>query len=397
MRLRAALAGMAIVAAACSPTEVTTTATSPTLPPLATTTTTAPALQTGVGVGDRTIRLAAFLPLSGSLAGIGRSILEGHRAYWRYVNDDLGGVAGRFTVALDEVDTAYDPTPAAAELAAREDSILGISAMLGSPVTRALLDTDETMPIMVGSQAVLWAKHDNAVYNLAVPTYRDQVSVLWDLAVDTAGDPSDVGFVAAAGLYGEDCLAGTGTRPQIISRYPAGTTDFEGVIKDLDGAKALVACVTSAELVRIIATGNLLGFTPAIYATGLSFDPTVLDALEAVPEDLWVAGAPPAYEDDTPGMKLFRSVTDGLDDVNAWTFLGYTQAATFHLLLEQAVDDGTLTRPGVLAARGHVGEVDFGYGWGPAGFHDDGILPEVPVTVSVPDADATFGLRVLDQ
>ncbi|GBD85303.1 hypothetical protein BMS3Abin02_01707 [bacterium BMS3Abin02] len=397
MRLRAALAAIVVIAAACSPTEVTTTATSSTLRPSATTTTTVPTLQTGVGVGDGTIHLAAFLPLSGSLAGIGQSILEGHRAYWRYVNDDLGGVAGRFTVALDEVDTAYDPAPATAELAAREDSILGISAMLGSPVTRALLDANSTMPIMVGSQAVPWAKHGNAVYNLAVPTYRDQVTVLWDLAIDAAGDASDVGFVAAAGLYGDDCLAGTVTQPKIISRYPAGTTDFEGVVRDVDRAKVLVACVTSAELVRIIATGNLLGFTPPIYATGPSYDRAVLDALEAVPEDLWVAGGPPAYEDDTPGMQLFRTVTDGLDDINTWTFVGYAQAATFHLLLEQAIDDGTLTRSGVLAARGRVGDVDFGYGWGPAGFDDDGILPHVPVTVSVPDPDAAFGLRAIDQ
>ncbi|NIA25571.1 MAG: ABC transporter substrate-binding protein [Gammaproteobacteria bacterium] len=397
MKLRVTLAGIVIIVAACTPAEVNTTVTSSTLPPSSTTTTTAPAFLTGVGVGDGTIHLAAFLPLSGSLAGIGESILEGHRAYWQYVNSDLGGVAGRFIIALDEVDTAYDPVLAAAELATREDSILGISAMLGSPVTRALLEADSTMPIMVGSQAVPWAKHHNAVYDLAMPTYRDQVSVLWNLAVDAAGDPADVGFVAVAGLYGDDCLAGTVTQPQIISRYPAGTTDFEDVVRDLDGAKALVSCVTSADLVRIIATENLLGIAPPIYATGLSYDPTVLDALEEVPEDLWVAGALPAYEDDTPGMKLFRTVTDGLDDVNAWTFLGYTQAATFHLLLEQAVDHGTLNRSGVLAARGHVGDVDFGYGWGPAGFDVDGILPVVPVVISVPDPDAAFGLRVLDQ
>lgn len=397
MRLRALPALVAIIAAACTPTQVTTTATSSLLPPPTTTTTTAPTFLTGVGVGDDTVRLAAFLPLSGSLAGIGESILEGHRAYWRYVNDDLGGVAGRFIVTLDEVDTAYDPVSAVSELAAREDSILGISAMLGSPITRALLDADSTMPIMVGSQAVLWAKHHNAMYDLAVPTYRDQVSVLWDLAVDAAGDPSDVGFVAPVDLYGDDCLAGVGTQPQIMSRYAPGTTDFEGVIKDLDGAKALVACVTSADLVRIIATGNLLGSTPAIYATGLSYDPTVLDALGKVPEDLWIAGAPPAYEADVPGMKLFRTVTGELEDVNAWTFFGYTQAATFHVLLEQAVDDGTLTRSGVLAARGRVGDVDFGYGWGPAGFDSGGIVPKVPVTVSVPGPDAIFGLRSLDR
>lgn len=387
----------AVLVAACTSggTATTIPAPSTTATSAASTssTTTLPPLETGVGVEEDTIHLAAFLPLSGSLSGIGASVLDGQRAYWRYVNEDLGGVGGEFRVELQEVDTAYDPVTATSEWTTRSGWILGISSVLGSPVTQALLDADSTAPIMVGSQASTWARYSNAVFDLAVPTYRDQVSMLWGQAVEAAGEPGEVGFVAPVGVYGDDCLAGTGSIPQIISRYPAGTTDFEEVVASLEGAKTFVACVTSADLVRIIATAQLLGFDVPFFATALSYEPSVLDALETVPGNLFVAGAPPPYEADVPGMTLFRTITGGLDDVNTWTFLGYTQAATFHLLLEQAISDGALTRAGVLLARSHLGGVDFGFGWGTARYDSDGVLPIVPVTVGVPDPDARFGLR----
>ncbi len=394
MRFMTAMVATALITVtACTPAGTETTSTTA-IAPTSSTTTTEPPLPTGVGVTGGKIHLAAFLPLTGPLAQIGTSMLEGQRSFWRYVNEDLGGVAGTFVVDLEGVDTGYDPDVAVKELADRQASILGVAGALGSPVTEALLAADSTVPIMVGSQAASWAEHENAVFDLAVPTYRDQVSTLWDRAVTATGDEASVGFVGAVGVYGDDCLAGTGSMPQIISRYPAGTTDFEGVITALEGAKALVACVSSADLVRIIATGELLGFNPPIYATAQSFDVGVLDALGATPENLWVGGAPPAVDADTPGMALFRTITSDLDAVDRWTFLGYTQAATFHLLLEQAVVDGAMTRPAVLAARGHIGEVDLGFGWGSARY--DGVLPEVPVTLGVPDPDATFALRAFE-
>jgi branched-chain amino acid transport system substrate-binding protein len=375
------LAAAAIVVAACTnapaPSTTTTTSTS------TSTTTTEPPLQLGVGVDGSTIHVGAFLPLSGSVAAIGSAVLEGQTAYWRYVNEELGGVAGRFTVEVAQVDTAYDPDTAVAELDRWRNDLLAVSSTIGSEVTAALLGGG--IPIMVGSQSTSWGARNDAIFDLAVPTYRAQVAALWWLP---AG--SSIGIVAPEGDYGDDCLAGTGSEPAALVRYPAGTTDFEEAVKQLEGIDALVACVTSPDLGRIIATWDLIGSRPPVYATAPSFDRSLFDVLDSMPDDLFVAGAPPPYESDKPGMRLFRAAM-GETPVNRWTFLGYTQAATMHLLFEQAIVDGSLTRDGVLSARSRLADVDFGFGWGAA--HFDGTLPVVPVTISVPDPDAVFGLR----
>ncbi len=388
MRAVTTAAAIALIITACtgSPSPSTTTTTGSTLP--ASTTTTEPPLETGPGVVGTTVHIGAFLPLSGPLESIGESVLAGHMAYWDYVNDDLGGVAGQFTVAVEPIDTAYDPDVAAEEFDSHRNDLLAISSSLGSPVTAVLLDAGSAMPIMVGSEASMWADRNNAVFDLAIPTYRAQIQTI---AARITG--SSIGFIAPNGEYGDDCLAGADAAPAVVERYTPGTTDFEAAVNLLQGVDVLVACVTSTDLGRIIATWDLLGNRPPIYATSPSFDPSLFGVLESVPEGLFVAGAPPPYESDEPGMTLFRSVM-GDATVDVWTFLGYTQAATAHLLLEQAIGDHALTWGGVLAARSELGDVDFGFGWGPSQF--EGTRPVVPVTIQIPDADALFGLQPTD-
>ncbi len=385
-----ALVALMLVAAACTPSSssTTTSGSAPVATTAAsdTTTSTEPALVTGVGVEGDTIRLAAFYPTSGALADLGTDMLDGQRAYWAYVNDDLGGVGGRFQVVLDEVDTKYDPDVAKSELTARESAVFGVSGSLGSPVTETLLSAD--VPVMVGSAVAVWGTDPDAVFDLTVPTFRDQVAALvnwWEGSSD-----GGVGFVAPAGVYGDDCLAGMPTPPETVVRFPPGTTDFGNAVGELSGVGAVVTCVAPADLVRLVATFDLAGERPAILATSAAFDAAAWAVQESVPERLWVAGAPPEFEADTPGMTLFREVTEGLE-ATPWTFAGYTQAATFHLLLEQAFDDGDLTRSGVLAARSHLGDVDFGFGRAPSRF--EGTLPVVEVVIGVPDPETRFGLR----
>lgn len=379
------MAVMVLAVAACTNTTATTT-TLPGSTTSATTTTTEPQLETGTGVIDGTIHLGALVPLSGPLQAIGESILAGHEAYWNYANEDLGGVAGQFPVVVEPFDSAYDPETATTALSEHSQGILAVSSSLGTQVTSALLASDASVPIMAGSQVSTFGiRSENVLFDLAVPTYRAQIASIMAQAPD-----STIGFVAVDGEYGDDCLAGASAPPDIVERYAAGTTDFELVVNVLQGVDVLVACVSSTDLGRIIATWDLLGGRPSIYATSASFDPSLFTALGSVPDRLFVAGAPPPYTSDEPGMTLFQTVMADRT-VDQWTFLGYTQAATMHLLLEQAILDHQLTRDGVLAARGSLGDVDFGFGWGAARF--EGTLPVVPVTIQVPDAEATFGLQ----
>jgi hypothetical protein len=99
-------------------------------------------------------------------------------------------------------------------------------------------------------------------------------------------------------------------------------------------------------------------------------------------------------------MKLLRDNLARFDTrlpdrtvVNPWFFLGYTQAATLHLILEEALEGGDLTRKGVWSARDRLGDVDFGFGAGSSRF-DDERIPVVADIISVPgpSSDSLFGM-----
>ena len=411
---------LALVLVACTTKTEATTTTSTTA--RATTTTTVPSILTGEGVDDGVITLAALLPLSGTLEAFGRSVLEGHAVYWNYVNEVLGGVGGSYAVRFAPLDTAYDEETARSLWAASEDDTLAISSVLGSPITDALLAEigDRRILVAAGSQAASWSTSPNVVLNLAIPTYRDQVAGA--VLAGGAEEPvvpaiPPVGLLYQEGVFGDDCLAGF---EQATSRYQSGEAVSVGhpataseFVDDLTlvqraGVETLLVCSSPQALLGIIATLDLLGFSPTVVATSQSYDASLPAALggeggESVGLELlsnvYLVGSWPAFEGDTPGMKLLRDNLAHYDSrlpeliVDPWLFLGYTQAATFHLILEEALAGGDLTRAGVWAARDRVGEVDFGFGAGPARYDDDRI-PIVADVFSVPTSavESLFGM-----
>ena len=57
-------------------------------------------------------------PTSGTVALIGNPLTAGNQAYFDYVNEELGGIAGKYKIELVIRDSAYDPTKAGQEYAA---------------------------------------------------------------------------------------------------------------------------------------------------------------------------------------------------------------------------------------------------------------------------------------
>jgi hypothetical protein len=73
-----------------------------------------------------------------------------------------------------------------------------------------------------------------------------------------------------------------------------------------------------------------------------------------------VLGAgPPA---DSPARFLIEDVFSNVEGANWYSLLGYAQAATFHLILEEAVESFDLTRSGLQAAAGRLESLDLGLG-----------------------------------
>lgn len=399
------------------------TTTTPAAAPATTTSTEAP-VRTGAGVVDGTITVGAFLPLSGTLETFGRSALEGHEVYWAYVNDVLGGVGGAFTVRVTPFDTAYDEETARSLWTANRSQTLAISSVVGSPIAGALVDEtgSEQILIAAGSQASSWAAAPNVLLNLAMPTYRDQIAGAivagrTEEPVVTAAPP--LGLVYQEGVYfGGDCLAGF---DQATDRDAAGAamsvghaaaaTEFTEPLSEMEqaGVETLFVCSSPEAVLQMMATLDLLEYRPTVVVASQSYDATLPGVLGAdggeaaglaLLDEFFIVGSLPPFESDEPGMKLLRDNLARFDSrlpdrtvVNPWFFLGYTQAATFHLILEEALSAGDLTREGVWAARDRLGDVDFGFGAGPARF-DGGRVPVVADVISVPalSSDSLFGM-----
>jgi hypothetical protein len=414
-----------LVAGACTQETEESTTTEPVVTSSGPTTTTRPAVLTGVGISEGTLKLGAFVPLTGTLEAFGRSTLEGHEVYWAYVNDTLGGVGGIYRVEVIPLDTAYVEETARSLWSANEEEILAISSVLGSPITAALVDEVAGQPVLIGagSQASSWSEAPNVVLNLALPAYRDQIA-----GAVVAGGTEDpivevvppLALMYQEGVFGEDCLAGF---DQVTNRlapsevravaHPAGTTEFGDDLELLEagGFETLFVCSSSQAFLRILATLELLDYSPVVIASSQSYDASIPAALggdEAAGlellTDVFLVGSLPPFESDAPGMKLLRNNLASFDArlpdevVDPWFFLGYTQAATFHLILEEALTGGDLTRNGVQAARHRLGEVDFGFGLGPVRY-DENRVPVVADRFSVPagSSEALFGMVPLGE
>ena len=426
MRHRIVLAWvLVLVLTACTTKAEDTTTTSVASP--ATTTSTEPAVLTGAGVVDETITVAAFLPLSGTLEAFGQSALEGHEVYWAYVNDVLGGVGGTYTVRVTPLDTAYDEAIARSLWAVNESQTLAISSVLGSPITSALVAETGSDQILIaaGSQASSWSAAPNVLLNLAIPTYRDQIAGA--IVAGRAEEPvlaaePPLGLVYQEGAYfGEDCLAGfdqatdrDASGVAVSVGHAAASTEFSEPLTTMEeaGVKTLFVCSTPRAVLQMVATLELLDYRPTLILTAQSYDASLPAAvgvdgdettgLEAL-NNVFVIGSLPPFESEAPGMKLLRDNLARFDTrlpdraiVNPWFFLGYTQAATFHLILEEALGGGDLTREGVWAARDRLGDVDFGFGAGPPATTKTGSRSS-PMSISVPasSTESLFGMTPL--
>jgi hypothetical protein len=84
------------------------------------------------------------------------------------------------------------------------------------------------------------------------------------------------------------------------------------------------------------------------------------------------------------------------EEINAFFYFGYSQAQTFHAILEAAVANGDISRAGVLAAIDMVQDIDLGYGAGPVGYGPTPAerIPSNTDNIGVPVSvtENTFGL-----
>lgn len=386
---------------ATQPTTAGTTA--PTTAAPTTPTTEAPmaplAFDVGFDEATGTINLGVLAAITGPIAGIGQSVLAGHKVYWNSLNAN-GGVAGMYPVNLVVKDNAYNPETNVLVYNEVKDEVLAFSSVLGTPPTATIYEDAATQNILVaaGSLASQWALTDNVVLNLASGHYFAQFANASYWAMNIADPPvmtadSVVGLIYQADDYGQDCKNGyefgqanTGFNAAYEATYAAGDADFSAQIAGAQaaGVDVLFVCTVPPSLGPMLGTAAALTYSPTVFGSSPSYNPVLPGALGGGDEAAGLAlfgsfpyyglGAGPTWEDDTNGMAALRADREAFgadvpdEVINAFYYFGYTQARTFHTILEAAVAAGDITRAGVIAAVNSITAVDFEFGMGPAGY-----------------------------
>lgn len=427
--MRLSLAALLVVLAACTGSQGRAVPTTPGDPPTTTVpTNTAPPVRTGVGVQDGTIRLGVLAAITGPIPEIGQSVLNGHEVWWAYVNGELGGVGGRYPVELVIEDNQYNPEINLTAYNEIKDGVLGFSSTLGTPTTASIQQNAAAESILVaaGSQGSFWSQTENVVLNLAANTYLAQFANGSYWAMEVADPPlmtaeTPVGIISQADDYGQDCLKGYELALQNLGfsdasrqTYQPTDTDFSAQMSAFQaaGAQVIFVCALPSALALMIGTNAALGYDPVLFGSSPTYNVVLPAALGgeggeqaglAEFDNYYQLGTGPAFEEDTPGMELLRRnlETYGAEvppqNVNAFYYFGYTQAQTFHVILERALERGDLTREGLMAAVDEVQGVDLGYGLGEAGYGPS-VTARIPTNTDavgrpVSTSQSRFGLQ----
>jgi len=404
------IAVLAMILAACSPEDAGDTTTQATDTSAPTETTEPEATSTtgemmdlvsdfGFDAATGTITLGALAATSGPIADIGNSLLHGHQLYWDAINAD-GGVAGTYPVELIVRDNEYNPDVNPVVYNEIKDEVLAFSSAIGTPTTATIFEDAATENILVaaGSLASQWALTSNVPLNLAAGTYFAQFANAPYWATEVADpavitDASVIGIIYQADDYGQDCkngldfgLENTELTLSYEATYAAGDSDFSAQIGGAQaaGVDVLFVCTLPSALGPMLGTAAAIEYSPTVLGSSPSYIPVLPGALGGGDEAAGLAlfssfpyyglGAGPAFEDDTPGMTLLRERLETYGEayppgeINAFFWFGYTQAQTFHQILEAAVELGDISREGLVAAIATVENFDPGFGGEQTGY-----------------------------
>ncbi len=389
IKILAATFALALILAACGDDDTTNSA--------ATTTTTAgggdaPSTTAGApqpvpGFDGTTIKVGILDPLSGLASIIGNPLAAGQEAYWAYVNDELGGIGGKYPVEVVLEDTQYEVNTTVQKYNKIKGDVVLFAQVMGTPHNQALLPLldDDNIVSAPASQDSIWIREQHML-PIIEPYQIDVINAVDYYLTDGGGSTDDTfcsvvendlygqagqeGFEFAAKQYGFD-IAQT-------SRFELGDSDFTAQVSALKSANCDMVFATAlpTEFNGIITTADNLDFTPRwIGQSPAWIDELANTDLASYYQDhVWIVAVGPEWGDTSyPGVaelldRLERYRPDQEPDYY-FSFANY-QADAVRQVLERAVANGDLSRDGIIAAMNGMDVLDFGgvigdYTYGP--------------------------------
>ena len=332
----------------------------------------------GIDVASKTIRIGDINALTGPAAPLGNAAAAGHRAYFEALNA-RGGIDG-WKVKLTVKDSGYKPQEHV-QLYNQLQGSVAILNSFGSPTTKAIQPQVDQQKIVTfpASFDSLWGA-DTVMAPVGAPYSVDIANVL-DYYTDGGTKKPKIGIIYQNDEYGADGLRGFKAAKSALGfadagqqSFNAGDTSFTAQVQKLKaaGADAVVVTALPSATGPIVGTAATLGFKPQWILQGPAFLEQLITkdgnvGSPATPVAAVLKGAlvtsfaAPWGDHGTPGMKQLVADHDqysaDLPPSIYFTF-AYAQGQVQAAILRKAIQNGNLTRAGILTAKENLGTVD---------------------------------------
>jgi ABC-type branched-subunit amino acid transport system substrate-binding protein len=355
---------------------------------------------TDVGIEGETITLGVLTDLTGVFAALGKDLTNANELYW---TDHQ--VCDTYDVELNVQDTGYVPQTGVQLYSGMKDSVLAMQQTIGSPINTALAPEYEADQIVNFPSA--WSKTLTEIPGTGVvgATYDVEIANGYDYLFQEGllAEGDTVGHIYFEGEYGANGLAGTQAVAEemnlevIEAQIKATDQDMSAQVTQFAaaGVDAIALTVAPGQTASVAAVMEASGLDVPILGSNPVFAPGLLDGptAEWLKTHLYVASPVSSFDEHAD---LLAAYEEAYPDVtpSLGVLVGYGMATLMNQVLDQACENGDLTREGVVAAFEELEEVDTGGLVVPIRGFELGKSPSLESYVLVP-ADAPGGATVV--
>lgn len=371
-------------------------------------------VQPGVGFDGTTINVTALTPQTGAAAVIGNPLTKGNDVFIQALNAK-GGIAGKYKVKLNVLDTKYEPQTAVQQYQASKASSAAYVQVLGTAVVDALLPQFTADNILAGPASLdaFWVREQNLM-PIGGP-YQIQVINGMDYAIrNLDAKNKKICALTKDDPYGETGLKGLqyaadkdGFSITAKATFKQGDANFTAQISQLKSAGCEITLLVALpnETIPIMQEAVKQSFAPK----WLGQSPTWVSILAGgdlapyLQQNFLLLSEGPQWGDTSnPGMaQMLKDIAAYAPDQqpDIYFAFGYGQAWALAQILEQAVKDGDLSPAGIVKASEDVGTLTFeqllgDYKYGPPA---DRNPPRASTVFAVaPPTEAPGGLKALE-
>jgi ABC-type branched-subunit amino acid transport system substrate-binding protein len=357
---------------------------------------------TDVGVEGETINLGVLTDLTGVFAALGNDITNANQLFW-----ENNQVCDTYDVTLDVQDTGYVPQQGVQLYSGMQDSILAMQQTIGSPINTALAPEYESDQIVNFPSA--WSRTLTEIPGTGVvgATYDVEIANGYDylLREGLLNEGDTVGHIYFEGEYGENGLAGTEAVAEarglevLPAQIRSTDTDMSAQITQFAaaGVDLIALTVAPGQLASVATVAEAQGLDVPILGSNPVFAPGLLEgpAAEWLKTHLYVPSPVSAFDAHPELLEQYQEAyPDATPSLGVVT--GFGMSEMMKQILDQACEDGDLTREGVLNAFNELEEVETGGLVVPIRGFELGQSPSLESFILQP-ADVPGGVTVLEE